>query len=386
MDNATAFTQSIQGTPPAAEAKAPMREQREAAAQATEDALDKAIESVLDDGDDGDEGSGRAPKTPKRVARAVKGGTDDEEGNPDLDGDEDEDDEGELEELPDEDDDLEDEADEGARAEDDDEEEPEAEEADEDDDEALSRAWDKLRAAKVPLSVLKTTAREKLIAWADSMDGDEKGAGASRSGKGGSEAGRAGTSSQTEADASSLDWTPLRETLADELGLDPERAERAFSPLVQAIEKAVAAKFEKRLEKAEALSRSMLEARGREKIDANVRRLSKAYPRLATNPRLVEQLKAKAVTLAKSGDYRDADTVFDEAASIVLGPKKREVILAQKRRNGLSASPERLGGRRNGDSQNVDGWFEEQMGLVEAGKVARALRNPPPKVRGQLRF
>jgi hypothetical protein len=370
---AEAFLSSVQATPAAAEKAPSMSERREAAADSQEDALDAALAAsgAFDDLDGEDEpeetpNGASARERAEKAERKAKGEKDVPE-----------DEEGEADEAED---DLDEPS---VEADDEDEESEYADEEEEDQDieEALDRATEKLRAAKVPMSVIRKTARETLIAWAASMDGDGEDAPATSGSK--PESGKASASAaatKSGAESPTVDWKSVSAAMADELGIDPEHAERAFKPLVSVVEKALA----DRLEKVEAFHREALESRGRERIENNIRRLSEAYPKLKTNPRLAEQLKAKAITLARgyqAGGEKipSADALFDEAASIVLGSARRSQDLAAKRRNGVSRAPEHVGSRSSSEHGSMGDWLDEQMRLVEHGQVGRALANAPPK-------
>jgi len=257
----------------------------------------------------------------------------------------------------------------------------EAEEPDEPEDEgaarereeiALHRAYTTLHEQGVPFSVLKKTAKATLIAWAERVDAAGKPKGDPASGED-AEPARGAKGERQEAPSKKallgLDWRATSKAMADELGVDEQSAERAFRPAFESLEKAVA-------ERLEALETAQLEQAGRAAISANVQRLEAKYGKaLAGNPEKRERLIARAERLAKAGGYESAEQVFDEAAILELGEVRPDY--SQKRRNGVSTPPSRLGGFGE-PASDEDEDFQRRMDLVEAGRFEQARALPPP--------
>ncbi len=240
-------------------------------------------------------------------------------------------DEEEIEELPGEDDELEDsakaESDEDGAAEDDE------EKADELDD-AYATLLGLPKAHRPLLSDLKNMPRAKLIAWAKRVEEATEAKDATPpAGRGRDATGSAKGAASSESDAATA-RAAYRARIAEKLGLDEDAAEVLMEPY----DTMETLRAEQQADKAAARERE-----GRATIDAEVRRLSATHPELKTDKALAEKLVAKATALVKTGEYQDARDVFNDAAKLVLGPKKR-TDLPELRRRGSSPSPERNGG------------------------------------------
>lgn len=285
---------------------------------------------------------------------------------------------------------VEDDEDEDAQASDDDEEETEAEEdSDEDeregDEDELDEAYATLLALpkhlRPSLSALKSMPRQKLIAWAQRVEEHEAANAQSSSdadrGREATEATK-GSNDTPEKEPVSNAWAALRAGIANTLGVSEEAAD-GLKPMHDTIESL-------RAEVAELRSESRARD-GQAKISANLQRLGKDYPALLTDKTLRDKLVQKATALAKTGEYTDAESVFNDAVALVPKLKKSKANaseLSRKRRNGVSTPPFERGGAYGSPASSEEEDFMKRMDLVESGQFRRAMGLPPP-LRDQTR-
>lgn len=240
------------------------------------------------------------------------------------------------------------------------------------DDEAYEKALLALRYSGVPSAVTKNLSRDELIAWgnqaadrrAKTEAALEERATRIRELEEGQKAPAA-----APAKAAAPDWTPHLKALADTLGLDSEAATKAFGPVLDAVASTVRAEFEGRLSPIERATQDANAAEGRRQISEQVRRLAVDHPKLKTDQDLVQKLNAKALALWKSGEYRDAESVYDDASKLVLGAPTAN--LAAKRRNGSAAPPE---GRMHEAMESSDEALLTAMDRSESGDSRGARR------------
>lgn len=341
---------------PAAEPEAPDSFGAEPAeptvAEKSEAALDEAIDKAL--GPDEDEEP--AEKSAKKGAKAEVD-EDDDGAAPDEDE--------ELEELPGDDDDLEDAADDGAKASDE-----EEEEADEDDDDmALHRAYTRLHEKGIPAKVLKRTPKDELIAWADRV-GDEKAKSDEPASK--TAQGRETSDGAKETGKPASAWAVMRSVLAEKLGIDEDAAD-AMKPLHDANE-ALQARLD-------ALEARTVQRDGQVTIDKEMRRLGAQYgSTLRRDSEKQESILDKASTIVAGLKARGAEInvrkAFDEAARAVMnGAPKPD--LSAKKRNGVSAPPERVGNSRTAPLDEESYW-SRGVDLAMSGKGVDAIKRLRP--------
>jgi len=240
------------------------------------------------------------------------------------------------------------------------------------DAEAYEKALLALRYSGVPSAIIKNASREELIAWgteaadrrAKTEAALEERATRIRELEEGQKAPAA-----APAKAAAPDWTPHLKALADTLGLDSEAATKAFGPVLDAVASTVRAEFEGRLSPIERATQDANAAEGRRQISEQVRRLAVDHPKLKTDQDLVQKLNAKALALWKSGEYRDAESVYDDASKLVLGAPTAN--LAAKRRNGSAAPPE---GRMHEAMESSDEALLTAMDRSESGDSRGARR------------
>ena len=255
-------------------------------------------------------------------------------------------------------------------------------EAEEDEDMALHRAWTFLHdELNVPASVLKTTPKEKLIAWGAEARARAKAETEAEADDGSSGETKSGATKDTKggpAQAPTSDWSAVSKSIANELGVDDAAADRAFRPVFEALDGKVQA-LEARLEAAETAARTR---EGQATIDMQVRRLSAHYPQLKGDQAARGKLVQKAVTLFKTGEYegRGPRAVFDDAAQLVLGKPKRS-DLAQLRRNGVS-HVEQSRGQSSLETSSENDYFAKATDYALAGRADLIKRlKPPPNLR-----
>lgn len=242
------------------------------------------------------------------------------------------------------------------------------------DDEAYERALLSLRYAhgKAAEKVIKNSSRDELIALgAEAADRRAKTEAALEE--------RAvrirELEGQTKAPAAqakpAADWTPHLKALAEQHGLDPEAASKAYVPLLDAVVSTMRAEFEGRLAPMEKVAQEQLASEGRRQISEQVQRLSAEYPKLKTDQDLVLKLNGKALALWKSGEYHDARSVYDDAERLVLAGHIPTAGLATKRRNGSAPPPE---GRVHDAMETSDEALLTAMERSEAGDSRGARR------------
>lgn len=261
-----------------------------------------------------------------------------------------------------------------AREDEEEDEEPEPDEDEEDEEAQLEHAYEVLlKARRAPFSVLKSTPKAKLIAWAETVEAEQKDGGEPSSTETQAD-GAKETGAPAQAGAA-IDWASISKGIADELGVDASSAERAFKPVGDALVRHVQAALAPLREQAEAAKAQA----GRAAISSNVRRLKDSYDQLKT-AKNQEKLTEKAHKLLKTadpGEFPDHETLFDAAADRLWGaPKRRD--LAQKRRNGVS-TPAQLAGGYGAPAANEDEDFMRRMDLVEGGHFEQARALPPPR-------
>lgn len=316
-------------------------------AEKAEATLDSAIEKMLGP----DEDDEPAPKQKlSKGAQALLDSDDeeaDEEDEPDLD------DEEETEASRDE------------------AEEDEETEDDEDEDMALHRAYTTLHdKLKVPASVLKSMPKAKLIAWAERVGAETAEAHESPSK---TEQGRETPVVAKEDGKAASAWADHRRGIAEKLGIDEESAD-AFKGLFD-----TNAALQARLD---AIERRDVQRDGQATIDREMRRLVGQYGRaLKGESEMKEAILDKASTIVAGlkarGEKVNVREAFDEAARIKLGDPKR-ADLAQKRRNGVSTPPERVGTGRTAPLDEDDYWSRGvDLALANKGKDAIAALRPP---------
>lgn len=352
--------------------------QEEAQEQSSQERIDSALDKAIDEFADKmgweDAGKSTPEESAAKVAKALEApDEEEEEGEPEGDEDEDADEAAEPEASGEEEEEADGEQ-KGAEAE---------KETEEEDGTDLERALSALRLAGVPSDVIENTGRAKLIAWGLKVAERESKRAADFEAKlkAREPAPEVETTKSAPAQAAALDLAPAMQTIADELGVEPESATKAFTPIVEAILKQVRGEHEERLSKIEQGVASSQAAAGRQIISSNVERLAAVYPTLRSDSKLQHKLIEKAHALSRAtgpnGEklYGSADEVFDDAAKITLGAPKRG-DLAQKRRNGVSTPP----GIR-GSSTAPKTWEEamdRKLELIEAGRTDLAKRVPLP--------
>lgn len=352
----------------AVEPEAAEAESTSTPADDAEASLDARILAAIDERDtDHDDGGD--------MHVSASAGADDED---DAEGDEDEDDE-EHESLPGDDDDLEDEADEGAQgsSEDDQDEEP-------DEDDALFDAMMALRAQGVPASVIKSTPKAKLLAWGAAVAAKGKAPGGAGSDSAETDDDGIGTAKTAGGDdpaqGAHADLSRFTKPFAEELGVEEEAASKALKPILDHM-----ASLEKRLEGSEGAS---LAARGQAQIDMQLRRLEGKYPGLTKDATRLEAVMDEARTLAAgmkaSGKEIDARALFDKAALLVNGRPKRS-DMKQLRRNGSSTPPTTRPDRLTDGPVDETDYFARVLDEVDAGRLSRAKRIKPPRIKTRLR-
>lgn len=258
----------------------------------------------------------------------------------------------------------------------------EADEDDEDEDEEqdeesmLEHAYEVLlRAKRAPFSVLKSTPKAKLIAWAKQVEEEQANAtrGASRPPDAKRDAPDDSKDADSPAEGESDDtWQSKRSALAKKLGLDEETVD-AFKPLYD----------DNRTVKAElAALREEMQARdGRETINREMRRLTESYPTLKSNEKKAEKVLDEARTLVAGlkarGKRVDPEAVFNKAAQTVLGKAPRS-DLAALRRNGFATMPQ---GTREGldtTKSTTEYWDKAVTHAMNGrGDLISRLRPPP---------
>lgn len=334
--------------------------------------LNKALGISGDDDDEGDLHVAAAGKGANNGARVAK--DEDEAGES-----EEEDEEDGQEDLPGEDDDLED------SAEADTDEDDDAEEEEEDEEAALEHAYEVLlKARRAPFSVLKSTPKAKLIAWAKQVEAEssEAAEGASSDaerGRGAPDGAKAGGKEAPTAEPDTAKaWAAMRASIAEKLGVDEESAD-GLKPLFDrqmALESKLAALEASREESAVAAR----EREGRATIDRELRRLERKFPGLRSDSKKVEGLVQAAAALIQGKAAATATEAFDMAARAKLG-KARRSDLAQHRRNGLSSVPERRSGGFSGVDLSEDEYWRRGVDLAYSGRRDLISKLVPPKAR-----
>lgn len=316
-----------------------------------EAALDAAIDA-MDPHDDDDE-EDRAPQGKAKIE-------DDEPEEEEETVAEDDDEEGEPEEAA--------EGDEGET------------EGDEDESEiALHRAMTTLHDEGVPASVLKRTPKEKLIAWAATVEAKRTAASGAETSDADSKresSNGAKTGTEEPAQAALPDWATVRKGIAKSLGVDEDSVEGLkylHDGLTASLAEAKEARTALEAERSEARARE-----GREVIDRNVRRLMKVYPQLKRDPAAKDLLMEQAVMLRRGGLAKERE-LFDKAGLLAFGKPKRS-DMAQLRRNGTSTPPTMGKGRMQPLTE--DEYYERALDFVDAGrKDLIATLKPPPQPR-----
>jgi len=253
-------------------------------------------------------------------------------------------------------------------------------------DEAMERALLALRYSGVPSEIIKTTPRDQLIAW-----GTEAAARRAKTEAALEERAtelrelKERTTKAPDAQASPAaapDWSPHLKALAETLGLEPEAAKAAFGPVLDAVYKQATGALEGRVSQTEATAAQVAREQGQRTISEQMRRLEATYPNagLAKDPDLRSKVQEKALALYKTGEYGDADSIFNDAAAILRLSERG--VPAEKRRNGVSSSQTER--PRAGDLSEDDG-FLAAMDRVEAGDLRGAydigsrIKPPPPR-------
>jgi hypothetical protein len=238
-------------------------------------------------------------------------------------------------------------------------------------DEEYEKALLALRYSGVPSAAIKNASRDELIAWgteaaarrAKTEAALEERAKRIRELEEGQKA-----PAEPAKKPATVDWSPHLKALGEKLGLTPEEMTEAFAPALDAVAQQVRSEFDGRFSTHEKTLQEARAAEGRRQISEQVRRLADPYPKLKSDEALVEKLNSKVIALWKSGEYQDAESVYDDAAKLVLGAPTKD--LSAKRRNGASAPPE---GRTDLEDGSEDP-FMAALDRVEAGDLRGARR------------
>lgn len=268
---------------------------------------------------------------------------------------------------------------------DDDEEEAEGE--DENDEEtALFDAQLVLREAGVPASVIKSTARGTLFAWAERVLEQGK-----KSEKAASEADaeQSGTATETAkkgtpapAQAALPPWSEFSKLAVDEFGASEDAVSKVFKPLHDAVGSVLAQNAEL-LKQVTAANSAATKREGQAIVETEMQRLTGKYPALRRDEKMRDAVLDEVQTLAAGMKARgleiDVQQVFAKAARNVAGRPKRS-DLQQLKRNGTSHAPTTRHDASEPASTEDEFWGNA-ADLVEAGasreRMSRMLGQPP---------
>jgi hypothetical protein len=337
--------------------RAALRERR----AKSEAALDKAVESVMGDDEDDDESDLHAAKAK------------DEDDDPD---DVEVDEDGESASVE-EDEDGEGDEDEGDETED-----------EQDAEDELFEAQLTLRAAGVPASVIKSTARATLLAWAERVSeqgskgkGSDDPAGAEPGDKPASEIAKKGAAEPARAALPT--WSEFSKLAVDEFGASEDAVSKVFKPLHDAVGSLLEQNAEM-VKQVTAANRSATQREGQAIVEKEMQRLQGKYPALKRDEKLADAVLDEARTLFAGlkarGEDVDPKAIFDRAARNVAGRPKRS-DLQQLKRNGNSPAPTSRFDGEDREASTDEGYWGSIADMVEAGASRERMSRlkPPPR-------